>query len=149
MSRAGEFWKSSETLNFINLFGKTLSRNDPHQEDLVFHNQEDLFYKATGVAINDGEGSIIGAMIVLHNVTQIRKLERIRKDFVANVSHELKTPITAIRGFVETLMESDMIESDSAMHFLQIILKHTNQLHAVIEDLPACPAWSRNHPMTP
>ena len=114
---------------------KTLSRNDPHEEDLVFHNQEDLFYKATGVAINDGEGSIIGAMIVLHNVTQIRKLERIRKDFVANVSHELKTPITAIRGFVETLMESDMIESDSAMHFLQIILKHTNQLHAVIEDL--------------
>ncbi|MBN1880405.1 PAS domain-containing protein [bacterium] len=114
---------------------KTLSRNDPQEDEIVFHGYEDLYFKATGVAIDDGEGTIIGAMVVLNNVTRIRKLERIRKDFVANVSHELKTPITAIQGFVETLLDSDLVEADSALRFLRIILKQTRQLHAVIEDL--------------
>lgn len=114
---------------------KTLSRNGHQEDEIVFHGREDRSYKATGVAIEQGDGVITGAMIVLHDLTRIRKLERIRKDFVANVSHELKTPITAIRGFVETLLDGDMAENRDAQRFLQIILKQTNQLNTVVEDL--------------
>jgi two-component system, OmpR family, phosphate regulon sensor histidine kinase PhoR len=114
---------------------KTLSSLSPLEEDIVFHNHQDLYFKATGVSIDKGDGSVFGAMIVLNNITRIRKLERVRTDFVANVSHELKTPITAVRGFVETLLDGAVDQPDNAMRFLGIILKQVNQLQAVIEDL--------------
>jgi two-component system, OmpR family, phosphate regulon sensor histidine kinase PhoR len=114
---------------------KTLSRTTPQEEDIVFHNHDDRYFKATGVSIDKGDGSIIGALIVLNNVTRIRRLERLRSDFVANVSHELKTPVTAIRGFVETLLDRSETYDNDTVRFLTIILKRAHQLHAVIEDL--------------
>jgi len=114
---------------------KTLSRNIPQEEDIVIHNREARYLRATGTSIAETDGRIIGALIVLQDATQIHRLERIRRDFVANVSHELKTPITAVKGFVETLLEGAVEDRDTAVRFLDIILKHTNQLNAVIEDL--------------
>jgi two-component system phosphate regulon sensor histidine kinase PhoR len=64
-------------------------------------------------------------------------LESLRKDFVANVSHELKTPLTSIKGFVEMLFDSDMSDPDSAKEFLKIILRQTDRLNEIIEDLLA------------
>ena len=64
--------------------------------------------QAQGSALHDSEGRAIGAVIVLNDVTDFRRLEHIRRDFVANVSHELKTPITSIKGFVETLLDGAM-----------------------------------------
>lgn len=114
---------------------KTLSRTTPQEEEIVIHNHEDRYFKATGVSIDKGDGSIIGALIVLNNVTRIRRLERVRSDFVANVSHELKTPVTAIRGFVETLLDRSETCDHDTIRFLTIILKRAHQLQAVIEDL--------------
>ncbi|MBN1297725.1 PAS domain-containing protein, partial [bacterium] len=114
---------------------KILARNMPREEDIVLFNKEERYLRATGTAIEEGDGRIIGALIVLHDMTRLQKLERIRRDFVANVSHELKTPITAIKGFVETLLEGAVDDRETAVRFLDISLKHTNQLHAVIEDL--------------
>ncbi len=117
---------------------KTLATLLPVEEEIDFHNHYDLFFKVTGVSIDGGDGTdgtVIGAMIVMNNVTRIRKLERIRTDFVANVSHELKTPITAIRGFVETLLDGAVNQPEDATRFLKIISKQVNQLQAVIEDL--------------
>ena len=74
-------------------------------------------------------------LIVLHDVTRLRNLENIRKDFVANASHEIKTPITAIKGFVETLREGAAENPQEAERFLGIIQKHVERLEALVEDL--------------
>ncbi len=76
-------------------------------------------------------------MIVLNDVTDFRKLEHIRRDFVANVSHELKTPVTSIKGFVETLLDGAVKDPVDAERFLRIVAKQSDRLHAIIEDLLA------------
>jgi two-component system phosphate regulon sensor histidine kinase PhoR len=90
---------------------------------------------AYGTALKDQNGERMGALVMLRDMTHVSKLERIRKDFVSNVSHELKTPITSIKGFVETLLQSDRKDSREVTHFLKIIEKHTDRLNAIIEDL--------------
>ncbi|MGQ4810202.1 Alkaline phosphatase synthesis sensor protein PhoR [Candidatus Entotheonellaceae bacterium PAL068K] len=80
-------------------------------------------------------GETAGAVVVLHDVTELRHLENVRRDFVANVSHELKTPITTIQGFVETLQDGALDDRDQAKHFLAIIARHVERLKAIIEDL--------------
>ncbi|OGP63333.1 MAG: hypothetical protein A2169_00875 [Deltaproteobacteria bacterium RBG_13_47_9] len=74
-------------------------------------------------------------MIVISDMTRIRRLESLRRDFVANVSHELRTPITSIKGFVETLQEGAITEPKEAERFLQIIARHSDRLNAIVEDL--------------
>ncbi len=78
---------------------------------------------------------VAGCILVMHDITEIRKLERVRSDFVANVSHELKTPLTSIKGFVETLMEGALEDKENARHFLEIIQEHTDRLNNLINDL--------------
>ena len=75
------------------------------------------------------------AVIMLNDTTKIRRLENIRKDFVANVSHELKTPITSIKGFVETLLDGSVKDPAQIRQFLEIISKHTQRLDAIVDDL--------------
>jgi two-component system phosphate regulon sensor histidine kinase PhoR len=72
---------------------------------------------------------------VLHDITRTRQLEEVRRDFVANVSHELKTPVTSIKGFVETLLEGALDEPEQIRRFLEIISRHSDRLNAIIEDL--------------
>jgi two-component system phosphate regulon sensor histidine kinase PhoR len=72
---------------------------------------------------------------VLHDVTRLKRLENIRRDFVANVSHELKTPVTSIKGFVETLLDGAMHNPADAGRFLNIIAAQTERLGAIIDDL--------------
>jgi two-component system, OmpR family, phosphate regulon sensor histidine kinase PhoR len=88
-----------------------------------------------GTPLRDGEGKRTGSLIVLNDVTRLRKLENIRRDFVANVSHELKTPITAIKGFVDTLKDGAAKNLDDAERFLAIIQKHVDRLENIVEDL--------------
>ncbi|HKD49337.1 MAG TPA: ATP-binding protein [Candidatus Acidoferrum sp.] len=76
-----------------------------------------------------------GAVIVLHDITDLRKLERVRRDFVANVSHEFKTPLTAIQGFAETLLAGAMDDPQNRVRFLQIILDHSRRLARLTDDL--------------
>ncbi len=98
--------------------------------------QEKYFY-AHGARLQDSQGCITGALIVINDVTKLRKLESIRRDFVANVSHELKTPITSIEGFAETLLDGALDEPESARRFVEIIGKQASRLHAIVEDLLA------------
>ncbi len=106
------------------------------EEDLLLTHlaRGDRQIQANGVLLKGGEGSP-QALIVLHDVTQLRKLEAIRRDFVANVSHELKTPITAIQGFVETLLDGGMDDPKNAEEFLNIIQNQSTRLGAIIENL--------------
>jgi two-component system phosphate regulon sensor histidine kinase PhoR len=77
----------------------------------------------------------VGVLVVLNDITRLRKLENIRKDFVANVSHEIRTPITAIKGFVETLRDGAMQSPEEADRFLGIIQNHVQRLESLVEDL--------------
>jgi two-component system phosphate regulon sensor histidine kinase PhoR len=88
-----------------------------------------------GTVLRNAAGESIGALIVLRDVTQLRHLETVRSDFVANVSHELKTPITSIKGFVETLLSDDWNHEPDILRFLEIIDQQASRLNAIIDDL--------------
>ena len=81
------------------------------------------------------EGSRAGAVISVRDVTEQRRLDRLRRDFVANVSHELRTPVTSIRGFAETLLDGGVEEPDEARRFIAIIAREATRLSAMVEDL--------------
>lgn len=112
-----------------------LDGEGPLTDDILLHRNEESHLLAHGTSLMDARGDRIGALVVLHDVTQLKKLERIRRDFVANVSHELRTPITSIKGFVETLNDGALDDPDNARRFLGIILRHVDRLNAIIEDL--------------
>jgi len=76
-----------------------------------------------------------GTMLVMHDVTELRRLETIRTEFVANVSHELRTPLTSIRGYLETLLEGGLEDRAHARPFLEVIHKHTERLGRLLDDL--------------
>ncbi len=76
-----------------------------------------------------------GAMLVMHDVTELRRLETVRTEFVANVSHELRTPLTSIRGYLETLLEGALDDREHARPFLEVIHKHTERLGRLVDDL--------------
>jgi two-component system, OmpR family, phosphate regulon sensor histidine kinase PhoR len=76
-----------------------------------------------------------GAVLVFHNVTELRRLENVRRDFVSNVSHELKTPLTAIQAYTETLLDGALDEQEHRRRFVERIGEQANRLHALIQDL--------------
>jgi two-component system phosphate regulon sensor histidine kinase PhoR len=112
-----------------------LSSEGPVEKDLILYGEAERIVRAHGTPLRDAEGKRVGVLIVLNDVTRLAKLENIRKDFVANVSHEIKTPITAIKGFVETLQESQSQDPEDVRRFLGIIHRHVDRLEAIVEDL--------------
>ena len=112
-----------------------LSSEESVEKDLVLYGEAERIVQARGTPLRDAEGKRIGVLVVLNDVTRLAKLENIRKDFVANVSHEIKTPITAIRGFVETLQEGRTQDQEETRRFLEIIHRHVDRLEAIVEDL--------------
>ncbi len=75
------------------------------------------------------------AVFVFHDITELRRLEKIRKDFVANVSHELRTPLTSIKGYVEALLDGGKDDPGTATAFLEIIMRQSNRLNLILDDL--------------
>ena len=97
----------------------------------------DIYLHTNVVPMYGGDEEMLGALIVLNDVTRVRKLENLRSEFVANVSHELRTPITSIRGYVETLLDGALDEREDAEKFLHIVLRQSEQLEEIIDDLLA------------
>ncbi len=116
-------------------FQRALESPDPVEDDVVLHGEGHRVLQVRGTALRDGTGQSVGAVIVLNDVTHYRKLENLRRDFVANVSHELKTPIASIKGFVETLLDGAISQPADAGRFLKIIASHADRLNNIIEDL--------------
>jgi two-component system, OmpR family, phosphate regulon sensor histidine kinase PhoR len=113
----------------------TLNTEHPGQRDVTLPGVEDRIVRLDGATLADGKGGRSGAVIVISDMTRMRRLEEVRRDFVANVSHELRTPITSIKGFVETLLEGAFRKPQEAERFLRIIAKHSDRLNAIVEDL--------------
>jgi two-component system phosphate regulon sensor histidine kinase PhoR len=96
---------------------------------------ERRYFVVYGVPIIGSTNVWKGVLLVYHDITELKKLEQIRKDFVANVSHELKTPVTSIKGFTETLIDGAMNNKETLEAFLSIILKESDRLQSLIQDL--------------
>jgi len=114
---------------------RALSQAGVTEGEIVLPQSGDRVLQAHGAALRDAHGQQIGAVIVLNDITRLRRLENVRRDFVANVSHELRTPITSIKGFVETLQGGALDKAADAHRFLAIIARQVDRLNSLIEDL--------------
>lgn len=115
---------------------KTLQSSGPVEEIIAVRTEREKICSAHGCLLRSENGQRSGALLVFHDITQLKRLETMRRDFAANVSHELRTPITAISGFVETLRDGALHGPD-AERFLEIIARNVKRLQAIIEDLLA------------
>ena len=114
---------------------KSLSGCGPVEAEVELEGEEVTCLQAHGTGLCDSKGRNVGAVIVLNDVTRLKRLENIRRDFAANVSHELRTPITSIKGFLETLRDGKVTDTEEAHRFLDIALRETDRLNSIIEDL--------------
>lgn len=114
---------------------EVLKGQETRECEITVQNTHTYYLQARGTNLLGIQGARIGAVIVFNDVSRLRRLENLRRDFVANVSHELKTPITSIKGFVETLLDGAMNDPAEADRFLRIVAKHADRLNAIIEDL--------------
>ncbi len=125
--------RNPELQEFVAL---TLSHAVTQEREISFFDDAgERFIQAHGTGLTDAAGNRIGALIVLNDVTSIRRLERMRRDFVANASHEIRTPVTSLKGFIETLQDGAIDDPEAARRFLAIMKKNADRLHAIIEDL--------------
>ncbi|KPA13748.1 multi-sensor signal transduction histidine kinase [Candidatus Magnetomorum sp. HK-1] len=127
-----EVIRNRDLQNFV---GKALKSKENLDGEVTFVQNEEKFYRVHASPLCDAKSEKIGVLLVLDDITQLRRLEKIRQDFVANASHEIKTPLTAIKGFVETLLNGAMTDKEKSVHFLNIIDKHVNRLSAIVQDL--------------
>ena len=114
---------------------QVLATRKSDEAEISVFDKEERFIQVNGTVLSDSTGNTIGALFVLNDITRIRRLEAVRRDFVANVSHELKTPVTSVKGFVETLLDGAMDDPQTARRFLEIISRHADRLQSIIEDL--------------
>jgi two-component system phosphate regulon sensor histidine kinase PhoR len=103
------------------------------EAEIVTGTLRQKYFAATVASVRAGD--TLGAVVVLHDITALRRLERVRRDFVANVSHEFRTPLTAIQGFAETLLAGAIDDAQNRVRFLEIILEHGRRLARLTEDL--------------
>jgi len=132
----GSIYEVSRNSHLNKLIETAIETGERRQEDVSFFqngNERILNIKCT--VLKNPEDVNIGVLIVLNDVTQLRRLENMRRDFAANVSHEIKTPLTAIKGFVETLRFGGLESAEDSERFLTIIDKHVDRLTAIIDDL--------------
>ena len=116
---------------------RALNTINPTEEDITVYQNEERVIDVKSSPLLDATHRQIGTLVVFNDVTQLRRLENMRRDFVANVSHEIKTPLTAIKGFVETLLQGNVDQAEETERFLGIIQKHVDRLNSIIEDLLA------------
>ncbi|MCB2184293.1 MAG: cell wall metabolism sensor histidine kinase WalK [Desulfobulbaceae bacterium] len=118
------------------LVDMTLASNAAVADEIMLNKAgKKLFLQYSGVRLQDGSGHSSGAVVALNDVTHIRRLENVRREFVANVSHELMTPLTSIKGYTETILDSGQDDKEQTEKFLHIIIRQSDRLQAIVNDL--------------
>ncbi|MCS1351602.1 two-component system histidine kinase PnpS [Mechercharimyces sp. CAU 1602] len=116
------------------LLNRCIEQGERIREEIHLYLPEDRIIEVRVVPIG-GQNERLGVVAVLHDITAIRRLEKMRTEFVANVSHELKTPVTSLRGFTETLLDGAIDDKETAREFLNIVLGESLRLERLISDL--------------
>ena len=118
--------------NVTREIGDTLAGSAPAAAELTLSRAPEHTFVARSAPVTATGGG--GAVLVLHDITDLRRLDQVRRDFVANVSHELRTPLTAIRGYVEALADDPVSPEDRA-RFLEVIARHASRMERLVRDL--------------
>lgn len=116
------------------LVSTVLTTRTNEEDEILLHPNGRCLHIEASVTACDRENEAC-AVLVFHDITELRRLENIRKDFVANVSHELRTPLTSIKGYIEALLDGAKDDPDTNTKFLEIILKQSDRLNLILEDL--------------
>jgi len=116
-------------------FGRFRETRSPVFEEITFGDENPIILDVTISAVHGLPAGEEKTMIVFHDVTRLKRLEKMREDFVANVTHEIKTPLTAIIGFIDTLQGGALNEKETAKKFLQIISENARRLDRLVDDL--------------
>src|SRR5438034_11700087 len=87
------------------------------------------------VATKNEAGEITGALVLFHDITELKKMDQVRRDFVANVSHELRTPLSILRGYIETLLDTPKTPREELSRILRVMERHSDRLDLLVEDL--------------
>jgi two-component system phosphate regulon sensor histidine kinase PhoR len=87
------------------------------------------------VATKNDAGEITGALVLFHDISELKKLDQVRRDFVANVSHELRTPLSILRGYIETLLDNPKTPREELTRILRVMERHSDRLELLVEDL--------------
>ena len=132
---AKTFSDTHQQVELTKLVEWCLETREHVRDEILFFYPEERVIDVNATPISDSEGQVSGVLIVLHNITALRKLERMRSEFVANVSHELKTPIASVKGFAETLLAGALDDKETARSFLQIIYDESERLNRLIGDI--------------
>lgn len=120
----------------IQRFVRRIFESETPVEDVVALNaSNERFLHTHGTLLQEAADQTPVALLVFHDITRLKQLENMRREFVANVSHELKTPITSIEGFIETLQDGALNDPENAAKFLKIIERNAHRLNAIIDDL--------------
>lgn len=113
---------------------RTLNTTDRYRREVDLHSPTPRVLEVNAMPLPLAN-HLIGIVVVLHDITELRRLEQVRAEFVANVSHELRTPLTAIKGYLETLLDESPIEPSTHRRFLEIAHLHAERLGRLIDDL--------------
>ncbi|MEI6971222.1 MAG: ATP-binding protein [bacterium] len=113
----------------------TLQSGGSGEADITLHGAGEHHIHLHGTTMSDADGSKLGVLVVLNDLTRLKRLETVRRDFVANVSHELKTPITTLKGCVETLSGATDLRKEDSERFIGMMRRHIDRLDAIVEDL--------------
>ncbi|MBN2489404.1 MAG: PAS domain-containing protein, partial [Planctomycetes bacterium] len=140
-------WEATRRQEVCRVLGAALrSGRDQRAELRIPAGRGDRHVELRASPLRDAAGRTVGAVVLLHDVTEPRRLETMRRDFVANVSHELKTPLTAIHGLVETLLDDEAMAGETRQRFLAKIRSQADRLLALVTDLLSLSRFeSREH----
>ena len=127
-----EIIRDKEILDFIQ---SALTNNTHLDKEVTIIRQTKKIYRLSSDPLSSNNGEKIGSLILINEITRIKQLDKMRQEFVANVSHELKTPITSIKGYVETLLEGGIKDEETQKKFLTITAQQTDRMNLLINDL--------------
>ena len=129
-------WEVMRVVEVSDALGETMRQNRVRVSEVRIPTpQKDQVIQLTATPLRNGSDQIDGAVVVLHDVSELRQLESVRRDFVANISHELKTPLTAIRGLVETLIDDHAMDPETHDRFIEKIRDQSSRLGNLVSDL--------------
>ncbi|MGD0201853.1 MAG: ATP-binding protein [Bryobacteraceae bacterium] len=132
---------------FLDLLSRVLVTHESIRQRIELASAESRSFEVQAAPL--AMGARHGVIAILHDITELERLERVRRDFVANVSHELRTPLTAIRGYAETLLDGAIDDQEHNRKFLEIIRAHAIRLNNIASDLLVLSELESGEPATP
>ncbi len=129
------YWEVIRNENVNRCLREAFEKGEAIRSELSVLSEDESFFNLQVSPVVQQDGRMNGLIAVFHNITELKKMEKMRREFIANVSHELKTPLTSIKGFAETLQEGAVHEEESAHRFLDIICRQCSRLENLVNDI--------------